>query len=96
MNLRDALARLQLSPAAAEAPEITTEAPHPDRCRCCGDPVVWSRSGAVAFADGGSAHVACYEQAEAARIRAAAHRAVESPDARADEAEVTVRGEVLL
>jgi hypothetical protein len=95
MNLRDALARLQPIPVAAAAPEITTEAPHPDRCRCCGEPIVWSRPGAIAFADGGSAHVACYERAEAARIRAAARRAVESPDALADEAELTAHGEPL-
>ena len=55
---------------------------------------VWSQPGAVAFADGSGAHVACYEQAEAARIRAAAGRAVESPDALADGRACGARGVV--
>ena len=40
-----------------------------DRCRHCGERLVWSRPGAVAFNDGLAAHLACYEQAEAEKAR---------------------------
>jgi hypothetical protein len=65
-----------------------------DRCRFCGATLGWSQPGALAFADGSAAHVACADRAEVARLLAAGKRAVESPDALADEAEVTLRGEL--
>jgi hypothetical protein len=34
------------------------------RCRCCGGVVDWSRPGGIGFADGGSAHLVCYDAAE--------------------------------
>ena len=73
-----------------------TSRPDLNSCRYCGEPVDWTRPGGIAFHDGASAHVLCYEQAEVARIRAAAERAVISPAARADEAELTIRGELLV
>ena len=33
-----------------------------DRCRYCGERLVWSRPGAVAFGDGAAAHLTCYEE----------------------------------
>jgi hypothetical protein len=78
------------SPAAEPAD------PGPDhRCRHCGEPVDWTRPGGVAFADGGSAHVRCHDDAEVARLLAAADRAVLSSAALADPGELTVRGEPL-
>ena len=60
-----------------------------DRCRHCGEPLDWRRAGPRAFADGLSAHHGCYE-ADAMR-RAELAR---TPDALADEAEITLRGEL--
>jgi hypothetical protein len=103
MNLREALARLRPAPAAPPVsgrvapgtPAGTATPPDPTRCRRCGAPVDWTRPGGVAFADGGSAHVRCHDEAEVARLVAVAERAVRSSDALADEAELTTRGEPL-
>jgi hypothetical protein len=57
--------------------------------------VDWTRPGGLAFLDRSSAHVRCYEEAEVARLLAAGRRAVASPDALADPAEVMLRGEPL-
>ena len=78
-------------PAPAHTPR-----PDLEGCRYCGVVVDWTRPGGIAFHDGANAHGLCYEQAEVARIRAAAERAVISPAARADEAELTIRGELLV
>jgi hypothetical protein len=64
-------------------------------CRHCGGPLDWPRPGGVAFADGRSAHLRCHVEGEFARLVAAAERAVLSPDALADEAELTIRGELV-
>jgi hypothetical protein len=34
-----------------------------ERCRHCGERIDWTRPGAVIFADGRAAHLACYEAA---------------------------------
>ena len=66
-----------------------------ERCRYCEGAIEWRRPGGVTFADGTVAHLGCYEEAEAARLRSAACPAVASPVAPADEAELTARGEPL-
>ena len=63
-----------------------------DRCRYCEDAIDWRRPHAVAFGDGTGAHLACYEEAEVARLLEAGRRAVESPDALADTAEAMLKG----
>ena len=63
-----------------------------DHCRYCEDAIDWRRPHAVAFADGTGAHLACYEEAEVARLLEAGRRAVESPDALADPAEAMLKG----
>ena len=62
-----------------------------DHCRYCEDAIDWRRPHAVAFADGTGAHLACYEEAEVARLLEAGRRAVESPDALADPAEAMLK-----
>jgi hypothetical protein len=59
-----------------------------DRCRRCGEPLAWPAPVGVVYSDGSAEHHHC-------RLFAAAERAVLSPDALADEAELTVRGEPL-
>ncbi len=63
-------------------------------CRHCGEVMNWPAPVGVMFADGSGAHHACHERAEVERVRARAGNAL-SVLALADEAEVTVRGEVL-
>jgi len=65
-----------------------------DHCRYCEDRIDWRRPSCVAFGDGTSAHLGCYEEAAVARLLAAGSRAVESPDALEDSAEVMLRGEI--
>jgi hypothetical protein len=65
-----------------------------ERCRYCEGAIGWRRPGGVTSADGMVAHLGCYEEAEVARLRAAAHRAVGSAEALADPAEVMLRGEI--
>jgi hypothetical protein len=38
-----------------------------DRCRHCGEAVIWTEPNVLAFADRMSAHLDCYEQAETLR-----------------------------
>jgi hypothetical protein len=57
-----------------------------DRCRRCGDRLAWPGPTGVVYADGTAEHHAC-------RTWAAAERALHSPDALADPAEVMPRGE---
>jgi hypothetical protein len=52
-----------------------------ERCRHCGERIDWTRPGAVIFADGRAAHLACYEAAELERPRATGQRAGELPNA---------------
>lgn len=66
-----------------------------ERCRFCAGPLDWSGPGAIPFADRSAAHLTCADRAEVARLLAAGRRAVESPDALSDPAEVTLRGEEL-
>jgi hypothetical protein len=61
-------------------------------CRHCGEGIDWRAGHGLAFADGAVAHVACADQLEVARLLAAGQRAVLSPDALADEAEVMLHG----
>jgi hypothetical protein len=64
-----------------------------NRCRLCGEPMAWPGPVGVTLADGTAECMACFE-GEAWRILAAADRAVNSPAALADEAEVMIRGEI--
>jgi hypothetical protein len=68
-----------------------------DHCRHCGGQLDHALTGALPFVVGDGrhefAHVACYETAEVARLRARAGNAT-SPPALADEGEVTMRGEL--
>lgn len=61
-------------------------------CAFCEGAIDWRRPNCVAFADGTGAHLGCYEEAEVARLLAAARRAV-NPALAADPAEVMLRGE---
>jgi hypothetical protein len=61
------------------------------RCRCCGEPIDWRRPGGVAFADGLSAHVDCYDEAEIARLLEAGRRAVEGAVLTNDDGEILTR-----
>ena len=53
-----------------------------DRCLHCSERLTWPNPNipAVVFADSTAAHLACYEQAEVVRIRAAAERATDQSD----------------
>jgi hypothetical protein len=56
-----------------------------ERCKRCGERLAWPSPVGVIYADGTAEHHEC-------RLWAAAERAVLSPDALADEAEVMLRG----
>jgi hypothetical protein len=61
-----------------------------NRCRHCGDLIVWRRGLGLAFADGTVAHVACDDTVEVARLLAAARHAV-NPHLAADPAELMLQ-----
>jgi len=62
------------------------------RCRRCGGAIADRGPDAwIPFADGSAAHLTCEDRWELQRLRARAENAL-TPDALADEAEVTVRG----
>jgi hypothetical protein len=63
-----------------------------DRCRWCGDRLAWPRPAGVIFADGTAECMPCAD-AEVERLWQAAERAVSSPDALSDPAEVMLRDE---
>jgi hypothetical protein len=63
-----------------------------DACRHCEGAIDWRRTHSVAFADGTGTHLGCYAEPEVARLLEAGRRAVESPDALADEAEAMLKG----
>ena len=63
-----------------------------ETCIHCEGPIDWRRPTCVAFGDGTGAHLACYEEAELARLLAAGKRAAASPEALADPAELTLAG----
>jgi hypothetical protein len=65
-----------------------------DRCRACGEHLPWPAPVGVVFADGTAECMPCADR-KAWRVLAAAERAVASPDALADDAELTIRGEAL-
>ena len=65
-------------------------------CRQCGTPLLPApapRGSLLVFGDGTAECMACADR-EVGRLFAAARRAVESPDALADPAEVMLRGEI--
>jgi hypothetical protein len=67
-----------------------------DRCRHCGTPLSPTpapRGSLLVFADGTAECMACADR-EVGRLFAAGCRAVASPDALADPAEVMLRGEI--
>ena len=47
------------------------------RCRYCEAAIDWRQPSCIAFSDGTGAHLGCYEQAEVARLYAAAERALD-------------------
>jgi hypothetical protein len=57
-------------------------------CRHCFERMDWRSGNSLAFGDGTAAHLTCADQLEVARLLAAGRRAVSSPDALADPAEV--------
>jgi hypothetical protein len=59
---------------------------HGRRRRRCGERMGWPEPEGVIYADGTAEHHRC-------RVWAAAERAIASPDALADPAEITIRGE---
>ena len=63
-------------------------------CKHCGEVMDWPAPVGRMFGDGTAAHHACHERAEVELIRARAANAV-TPEALADEAETTIRGEEL-
>lgn len=65
-----------------------------DRCRLCGAPLPWPEPAGIVLIDGTAECMPCADRG-AWRVLAAAERAVASPDALADEAELTIRGETL-
>jgi hypothetical protein len=65
-----------------------------ERCRLCDAPLPWPEPAGIVLADGTAECMRCAEH-EAWRILSAAERAAISPDALADEAELTIRGELL-
>jgi hypothetical protein len=62
-----------------------------DRCRHCGERLAWPGPAGITFADGTSECMRC-EAREVGRLMAAGRRAVASPDALADPAEVMLHG----
>ncbi len=64
-------------------------------CRLCFEHMEWRSGNSLAFADGTAAHLTCADQLEAARLLAAGRRAVSSPDALADPAEIMLHGGLL-
>jgi hypothetical protein len=64
-----------------------------DRCRWCGEILRWPGPVGVVLGDGLAECMPCVDR-EVARIWASAERAVESPDALSDPAEVMLRGEI--
>jgi hypothetical protein len=73
----------------AEVPGLPTG----ERCRWCGGRVGWPRPVGLVFADGTAAHHACNDRPKAERV-CRRPGADGSPESLADEAEVTVRGEL--
>ena len=73
--------------------EATTT--HADLAPYCGGLLNHRRFNTLMFADETDAHVACFDRAEDERLMAAAERALHSPDALADEAELLLQGEPL-
>jgi hypothetical protein len=71
----------------------TTKHDAADRCRCCGDHLAWPGPVGVILSDGTAECMSCGDR-EVGRLRAAAERAVASPDALVDPAEVMLRGVV--
>src|SRR5215213_4605541 len=80
----------QLRAARVEVVEILRG----DRCRRCGERMGWPAPVGVVEGTGTALHHGCYEAAEVERLMAAGRRAVASPDALADPAEVLPRGEL--
>ena len=64
-----------------------------DRCRWCGEPLRWPGPAGVVLGDGLAECMPCVDR-QVGRVWGAAERAVESPDALSDPAEVMLRGEI--
>src|SRR3954470_17498821 len=66
-----------------------------ERCRWCGERMGWPGPAGIVEGTGTAMHHSCYQRSEVERLLAAGRRAVESPDALADPAEVMLRGQLL-
>ena len=64
-----------------------------DRCRHCGEPLAWPGPAGIVLGDGTAECQRCAD-VEVWRLFESGRRAVESPDALADPAEVMLRGEI--
>jgi hypothetical protein len=64
-----------------------------DRCRYCGERIARLGPVGVVFADRTAAHVACFEQAEAERLLAAAERALAGVVSTSDHGELLRAGD---
>ena len=64
-----------------------------DTCRWCGEPMAWPGPAGVVAAAGTALHHDCYHASEFALLLASGRRAVESPAALADEAEMMLHPE---
>jgi hypothetical protein len=62
-------------------------------CRHCGAAIDWRHPSCIAFQDGMGAHLRCYEDAEIARLHAAAERALAGVVATSDEGELLRAGD---
>jgi hypothetical protein len=80
-----------LAPPALKAASSAADG---TRCRYCGEAMGWPRPVGIVFADGTAAHHACDERAEVERLRRQAALGC-TPEAQADAAELTIRGETL-
>lgn len=63
------------------------------RCRWCGEPLAWPGPIGITLGHGTAECMPCADR-EVWRLMTAGDRAVNSPDALADEAEVMIRGEI--
>lgn len=62
-------------------------------CRYCGEPIDWTRPGALALADGTGGHLGCHETAEVERLHRAAACALAALVATSDAGELLREGD---
>ena len=84
--------RYSLYLGCGAAKRTLAELLHGERCRCCGERMAWPGPAGVIFADGTAECRSCTD-AEAARLYAAAERAVAGVVAVSDEGELLRAGD---